>query len=288
MPYFSEAERERGQQLLMLIHRGDLAPAIQLLSSGMTIDFHQVTSEYEHGVPGLTSLMLAAGHGFGQVILPLLRAGARPEAVDFKCRTALMMAAINAHPASVHILMQWRSADAVSPRAMHWLEFFRKVEVETAIAKLIEHVPNPSIQHASCALLLLHSVPSDALRLWSLFPALLKEQTHHLQEMLNSVKYIARTHACKRFFDWRKFAGLQLQTDSITRSIRAALGRQRIVLGASAKMHLLMHASLLQTLIIRHVLFVSWPLSVLMSIADLRHLLAARHSSVRYLILFNV
>jgi hypothetical protein len=249
MPYFSEDERERGQRLLRLIRLGDQGAALELLSSGTIIDLHQLSSQEEHGVSGLTPLMLAARLGFAQIILPLLNAGARADAVDFQGRTALMTAAICAHAAAVHILMHRRATSAASPRASPWLCF---IEFENAIAKIIEHVPNPSIQHASCALLLLYSVRSEAARLWSFFPAQLKQQTLHLQHMLNFVKCVARTQPFERLFHWEGFTGLQIT--STQRATSAVLGSGGIVLGTGNHIPVLMHANLLRKLIAKHVM----------------------------------
>lgn len=244
MPYFSEVERERGQQLLRLIHRCDQAAALQLLSSGLAIDVHQTSSEAEHGVSGLTPLILAARKGFGQIVLPLLRAGSPSDAHDFQGLTALMTATVYAHPAGLHTLMHWRGTDAATLES-------RCFELQTAIIKLIDRVPRPGIRHASCALLLLHSIPSEADRLWSFFSPQLKEQAHQLQEMLNSVKYVVRAQSFRRFFNWQEFAGLQLEPGSIECATGAVLGSQGIVVGTGVKMRLAMHASLFRMLVIR-------------------------------------
>lgn len=243
IPYFSEVERARGQQLLRFISAQDQGSALQLLSSGATIDVEQISSDEEHAEAGRNSLMLAARYGFGQIIIPLLRAGAQTVAFDFHGSTALMIAAVNAHPFCVHTLMHWHAA-GVSPAD-------RRSEFVNAIAKLIDLVPLPSILHASCALLLLHSVHEEAERLWPFFPAKLKEQTCQLQQVLMCMKYAVRSQSFNRFFKWQQFSALHLQSLPVAGALSLVLGARGIQLGNGGKLRLMMLASLLRKATIR-------------------------------------
>jgi hypothetical protein len=112
-----------------------------------------------------------------------------------------------------------------------------------------------STRHASCALLLLHSIPNEAENLWSFFPAKLQAQTRQLQELLMNIKYVARSQTFARFFRWQEVSGLSIQLASVACVVGAVVGSGGVDLGIGAKMKLVMQTSLLRALVFRLVPF---------------------------------
>jgi hypothetical protein len=191
MPYFNEIERANGRALLRTIAQGHEAQALHILQSGLPINLEQTVDESDTaarmGSHGGTPLMLAAKCGSTRIVLELLRAGACATSVDFNGLSALMFAALNAHPMTVRALLDETTADATA--AMRQLEFI------CAIGKLMQ-VPQLTTSHASCALMILHCVSGDADTLLPFFPVQSQDVMRRLHRLVLSHKHFARARVC--------------------------------------------------------------------------------------------
>jgi hypothetical protein len=193
MPYFNETERANGRALLKTIAQGHEAHALGILKSGLPINLEQTVDESDTAARmgshchGCTPLMLAAKCGSTRIALELLRAGACVTSVDFNGLSALMFAAMNAHPMTVRALLDETTADATPAT--------RRLEFICAIGKLMQ-VPQLTTRHASCALMILHCVSGDAHTLLPFFPVQSQDVMRRVQRLVLSHKHFARLRVC--------------------------------------------------------------------------------------------
>jgi|LauGreDrversion4_2_1035121.scaffolds.fasta_scaffold404839_1 hypothetical protein len=242
MPYFNETERANGRVLLRSIAQGHEAWALNILKSGLPINLEQTVDDSDAaawmGCHGCTPLMLAARCGSTRIVLELLRAGACVTSVDFNGFSALMFAALNAHPMTVRALLDETTADATP--AMRRLEFI------CAIGKLMQ-VQQPSMRHASCALMILHCVSGDADTLLPFFPVQSQDIMRGLHQLVVSYKDFVRARVCGGALR----GGVLAETRDARRTGQAAGLAKGCTFGHNGKKYLVVMCGMLRRVVSR-------------------------------------
>ena len=245
MPYLNEAERAAGQQLFRSIEQRDEDRALRILASGISIGLEQIGVDTSNSSTGCTSLMQAARRGFHRVILALLREGACVAAVDFNGCTALMYAALNAHPLAVYMLLHLNATDATPA--------MRRVEFMCTIGKMTLMPRQSTMHHASCLLMILDSVRSHAQGMWQFLPEQSQEQLRRLQALVFSVTATVQRRALSGFLRWHQVSRerQQLSDSAVTRVMGLIMAKRGAEFGIGAKKRMIMNASMLRKLLLR-------------------------------------
>ena len=243
MPYYNETERAAGQLLFRSINQGDEHMALQILSTGEPIDLEQTGVDATNLNQGCTSLMQAARCGFNSIIRALLQRGACVTAVDFHGCTALMYAARNAQTLAVHMLLHLNAADATP--------VMRRVEFLCTIGRLMTLVPQQSVRHAACVLMILDSVRSHSAGMWQFFPDTLQQLLRQLQALVFSVTSTVQTRSLAEFLGRERLLRAKQRPGVASRALGLMMAEGGLAFGNSAKKCMVMNASMLRKLLLR-------------------------------------